>query len=155
MKSKEIIYFSFGFKKGKGNSQTAFLSNFFQSPFEKNGVFFPTVEHFFQSEKFTEIETKNLVISADSPALAKKLGKSYAINIDEWEQRRDQVMMTGLELKFTQNEDLRQMLLATGDSKLVEDSKSDKYWGGTGHNSKNTLGKMLMRLRQSLQNPPL
>lgn len=50
--------------------------------------------------------------------------------------------------KFTQHEDLKKQLLATGNSILIEHVKGDKYWGdggdeGTGLKGKNMLGKLL------------
>ena len=41
-------------------------------------------------------------------------------------------MATALHAKFTQNPELKDYLLATGDAKLIEHTKRDKYWGGGG-----------------------
>ena len=144
---ERTIYFSFGYKKGKGDNFSAFLSNFFPSPFVKDGITYQTVEHYFQSEKYDDPELKAIIINAESPALAKRAGRAYDIDVDSWNNRRDQVMMEALELKFSQNEVLKRKLIGTGNAKLVEDSRSDKYWGGTAHGSKSALGIMLMNLR--------
>ena len=46
-----------------------------------------------------------------------------------WTNRRAKVVLFGARLKFTQNEDLKQILLATGDTYMVEASPYDKIWG--------------------------
>jgi len=47
---------------------------------------------------------------------------------------------------------LREILLGTGDAKLVEHTENDSYWGDGGDGSgKNRLGILLMRLRDELR----
>ena len=61
--------------------------------------------------------------------------------------------------KFLQNEDLRIRLLATGDEYLEEGTTGwhDNYWGNCecekckNIEGKNTLGKILMRVRKELR----
>ena len=65
-------------------------------------------------------------------------------------------MHKALVAKFTQHEDLKEQLLATGNSFLVEHTKRDKYWGdgGDGGNDtigRNMLGKLLVRVRNELR----
>lgn len=44
------------------------------------------------------------------------------------------------------------MLLATSDAEVVEDSKYDNYWGiGRDCTGSNTLGKILMQVREELR----
>lgn len=55
-----------------------------------------------------------------------------------------------MEAKFTQNKELRELLLSTGGAYLAEHSR-DKYWGdGLNDSGKNVLGKILMKVRESL-----
>ncbi|CAG8778813.1 7980_t:CDS:1, partial [Acaulospora morrowiae] len=65
------------------------------------------------------------------------------------------VMLTALRAKFTQNEDLKEILLGTGDSQLVEASPTDSYWGNArksdGTEGKNMLGILLMQVRDELR----
>lgn len=57
-------------------------------------------------------------------------------------------MYEGLRYKFCQNKELKQKLLATGDRKLIQHTKNDKYWADGGDGSgKNRLGILLMELR--------
>ncbi len=61
-------------------------------------------------------------------------------------------MLDALRAKFTQHEDLRELLLSTGNAQLVEHTASDRYWADGGDGSgKNMLGVLLMRLRDELR----
>jgi ribA/ribD-fused uncharacterized protein len=66
---------------------------------------------------------------------------------------KDDIMREALRAKFTQHEDLRKILLETGDARLVEHTTNDRYWGDGGDGSGlNMLGKLLMELREELRN---
>ena len=53
--------------------------------------------------------------------------------------------------KFSQNEDIKKILLSTGDEELIENTSDDYYWGcGTKGTGKNMLGKILMEVREKL-----
>jgi ribA/ribD-fused uncharacterized protein len=70
----------------------------------------------------------------------------------DWEAVKDQVMLEALRAKFTQHEDLRAILLGTGEARLVEHTANDSYWGDGGDGSgKNRLGQLLMGLREELR----
>lgn len=61
---------------------------------------------------------------------AKKLGRGvqdYDENI--WNEKRSKVVLFGARLKFKQNEDLKEIILNTGNTKMVEVSPYDKIWG--------------------------
>ena len=58
--------------------------------------------------------------------------------------------------KFLQNSYLGEKLKSTGTEELIENSPVDSYWGcGADGSGKNMLGKILMRIRQDLQNKPI
>ena len=58
-------------------------------------------------------------------------------------------MKDGLKLKFEQNPKLLEVLLATGNRKIVEHTKTNNYWGDGGDGSgKNRLGVLLMEVRE-------
>ena len=70
----------------------------------------------------------------------------------EWESVKVAVMTEAVRAKFTQHDELRTILLATGDAKLVEHTANDDYWGDGGDGSgKNMLGQVLMRVRAEFQ----
>lgn len=55
--------------------------------------------------------------------------------------------------KFTQNEDLKEKLLATGNNILEEGNTwGDRVWGTVNGVGENRLGKILMRVREELRN---
>lgn len=66
----------------------------------------------------------------------------------DWEEIKEEVIKEGLYAKFSQNPDLREKLLNTGDAILHENSPRDKYWGVRGQDR---LGKLLMELREKLK----
>jgi ribA/ribD-fused uncharacterized protein len=71
----------------------------------------------------------------------------------DWESVKEQVMMDALRAKFIQHEDLKAILLGTGDAVLVEHTANDSYWADGGDGSgKNRLGHLLMKLREELKN---
>lgn len=60
----------------------------------------------------------------------KLLGREVKNYDDEvWNKRRASVVLFGAREKFTQNADLKQILINTGDTIMVEASKFDKIWG--------------------------
>ena len=130
-----------------------FCSNFYPAGFKLDGKWWPTSEHYFQAMKFLDQESQDLVRIQPSPGHAAKLGRSRDMPLrKDWESVKDNVMRKAIEAKFTQHEDLKQELLATGDAKLIEDSLVDWYWGrGADHKGKNMLGVLLMALRDKLR----
>ena len=127
------------------------LSNFYKSDFRIGSFIYPTVEHYFQSQKSISHHEKLEIIMADTPKEAKDMGKHVKIKND-WESKRLLYMWKGLGAKFTQNEYLKKYLLDTGDAELIEDSPYDPFWGrGKDRNGKNMMGKMLMELRKELK----
>lgn len=54
--------------------------------------------------------------------------------------------------KFTQNEDLKEKLLSTGNTYLEEGNTwGDRIWGVVDGNGANLLGNILMNVRKELQ----
>lgn len=134
-----------------------YLSNFHQSPITWRDIDYPTVEHFFQAMKTRNVDEQKKIARCGTPAKAKKKGRSLTLRKD-WLEIRDQVMETGLKLKFTVNSHLTDALLSTGEQQLVEGNHwHDNYWGScTCHNcrnipDKNKLGIALMNLRAELK----
>jgi ribA/ribD-fused uncharacterized protein len=78
----------------------------------------------------------------------------------DWEETRLDIMYDILKAKFTQNPEIRQKLLDTGDTMLIEGNTwCDNFWGSCTcpdckrKEKKNMLGKLLMRLRTELSTP--
>ena len=129
------------------------FSNFYPAKFTIDGKTYQTAEHYFQAMKFPNNPAfQDQIIAAKTPAAAKKLGATKIIPIRaDWDEIREDVMAKGLRAKFTQNKELKKLLLETGTKKLEEASPADAFWG-TGKNGKgkNRLGVLLMNLRTEL-----
>ncbi|MCC7171247.1 MAG: NADAR family protein [Planctomycetes bacterium] len=129
------------------------FSNFARYPIKLKGKTWPTSEHYFQAQKFAGTEHEGEVRAAKSPTIAARLGRDRKRPLRrDWESVKDSVMYDAVLAKFTQHADLRQILLDTGDAPLVEHTERDAYWGDGGDGSgKNTLGRILVRVRAELR----
>jgi ribA/ribD-fused uncharacterized protein len=99
---------------------------------------------------------------APHPRQLKKLGRQVPNFSDEvWKRERYGIVLQGNLLKFSQSDELKGKLLATGDRELVEASPRDRIWGigfgkvKAGQNRErwglNLLGKCLMETRRILK----
>lgn len=130
------------------------FSNFSKHPFEVDGVIWPTSEHYFQAQKFEDKEYQEKIRTTPSAMLAARLGRSRKVPIRaDWEETKDEVMFRAVLAKFQARTELKELLLSTGQEEIIEQTTSDYYWGcGTDGTGKNMLGKILMRVRDELQN---
>jgi len=70
----------------------------------------------------------------------------------DWEKVKDEIMQQAVLQKFKAHADIREILLATGDELIVENSPIDYYWGcGKDGSGKNRLGEILMAVREILR----
>ena len=128
----------------------SFLSNMSESPVELSGVKYPTVEHAFQAAKTTDPAERAKILSAKTPAEAKKIGRTLTLRKD-WNQMREEVMEKALRAKFEQNPELKKRLINTGDTELIEGNTwGDTFWGQVNGKGQNKLGKLLMKIRKEL-----
>lgn len=129
------------------------FSNFAPYPITLAKKRWPTSEHYFQAMKFDDSKVKEKIRKTKSPAVAAKLGRDRKTPIRRnWDGMRVNVMRDALRAKFTQHGELTQLLLATGEAKLVEHTENDAYWGDGGDGSgSNMLGRLLMELRSELR----
>jgi len=130
-----------------------FLSNFSPHPIVVDGTPWPTSEHYFQAQKFSDQAHVAAIQRAQTPSEAKRLGQTRSAPLrPDWEAVKDDIMYKCLRAKFTQHPELRKELLASGEAKIVEHTANDRYWGDGGDGSgKNALGILLMRLREELK----
>lgn len=137
------------------NSKYRFLSNFYPSPLEFEGILYPTVEHAYQAAKTSDLELRRLIAGQPNPGGAKTMGRNVAMR-EDWEDVKVIIMKRLLEKKFYDNV-LVEALLATGTEELIEENYwHDQYWGNCGcfkhlnQPGENHLGRLLMEVRSSL-----
>jgi ribA/ribD-fused uncharacterized protein len=135
------------------SKEYGWLSNFYSGAFcDNNNVKYKTVEHYYQSRKASDMDIEEWIRNAPTPYLAMKSGRALRPEKDEikalWDDIKENVMFNALSMKFSQNEELKEKLLATGDAVLHEDSPTDMFWGKKGEDK---LGKLLMQVRNELR----
>ena len=129
------------------------LSNFSRHAVFLRGRVWPTVEHFYQAQKFAGTPHEEAIRRCESPMLAKIAAMDLAgqHRRNDWESVKEAVMLEGLRAKFYQHPDVRERLLGSGDRILVEHTGNDAYWGDGGDgDGRNRLGYLLMRTRTEL-----
>ena len=133
-----------------------FLSNFYEKPFTHCGVEYKTSEHAFQALKCAYQSDAKMIIEADTPGKAKRLGRKVTMRPD-WDVIKFSIMYDILKSKFS-DPVLKQKLLDTGDATLIEGTTwHDNIWGDCSCDAcknivgQNHLGKTLMRVRSELR----
>lgn len=127
-----------------------FLSNFYMAPITYDGWDYTNNEAAFQAQKTSSRILRVQLFSGANPSEAKRQGRSIKLRAD-WEDVKDNIMYEIVRAKFSQNPDLKEKLLATGD-KLLEEGNTwgDVVWGTVDGVGENRLGKILMRVRSEL-----
>lgn len=130
------------------------FSNFSRHGFELDGVYWPTSEHYFQGQKFVGTPHADQIRLAKTPKDAAKMGRDRQRPLrSDWEQVKDSIMEKAVLKKFTTHADIKEILLATGNEEIVENSPIDYYWGcGADGSGKNRLGQILMQVRETIRN---
>jgi len=144
------------------------FSNWHPSPFQIDGVRYNCSEQYMMAEKarmFNDPVMLNKIMSSVSPREQKAYGRQIKdFNADAWNKVARDVVYKGCLAKFTQNELLKNILLGTRGTTLVEASPQDCIWGiglpqddpraknrhewlGT-----NWLGEILTKLREDFFN---
>jgi len=127
------------------------FSNFSAHGVEMDGLWWPTVEHYFQGQKFPGQHLAESIRSARTPKEAKRLGTSAGLRCD-WERVKDDIMRAAVLCKFRTHGSIRNILLATEGEELVENAPFDYYWGcGHDGSGRNMLGTILMEVREHLR----
>ncbi|MEJ6395362.1 NADAR family protein [Gymnodinialimonas sp. 2305UL16-5] len=129
------------------------FSNFAPYGVEMDGVYWSTVEHYFQAQKFGDPDYAEQIRRAAKPKDAKALGMTRALPLrPDWEEVKDGVMYDAVSKKFRTHAGPRDLLLGTGEARIVENAPMDAYWGcGPDGQGLNRLGEILMRVRAELR----
>ena len=133
------------------------FSNLFRRPMEFEGRVYPTAEHAYQAGKARKDEVREWILSAPTPSLVAMAAHGlYTWDIvPEWSRTKFDRMRKVLRAKFTQHEDLKNLLLSTGNARLVEAGRTDnavnRTWGEVNGKGQNMLGVLLMEVRDEIR----
>jgi ribA/ribD-fused uncharacterized protein len=141
----------------KKNEKYACFSNFYKCKVIFDGLVFSSSEAAWQSQK-TSHKIIRKIFQNKEPAEAKKLGRQVPLR-SNWEDIKYQLMVDVCYAKFSQNNDLKQILLSTNQEELVENTTGwhDNIWGNCdcprcqSIKGQNLLGKALMEVREKLR----
>jgi ribA/ribD-fused uncharacterized protein len=156
----------------QGNGLVCFKSGWpsqwFKSSFTLNDITYNCCEQRMMHMKaliFEDYENAELILNHEEPKEQKKLGRIVK-NFDEeiWNKIADIIVYEANLAKFSQNTNLKKLLLDTNNDEIIECSPYDNIWGNglnitdTLNTPKeqwkgtNRLGKALMKVRDTLRN---
>lgn len=133
------------------------FSNLFRRPIGFEGRMYPTAEHAYQAGKARKDEVREWILSAPTPSLVAMAAHGlYTWDIvPKWSRTKFDRMREVLRAKFTQHEDLKNLLLSTGNARLVEAGRTDnvvnRTWGEVNGKGQNMLGVLLMEVREEIR----
>lgn len=123
-----------------------FLSNFYPCEVGFAGIVYPSVEHAYQAAKTVDPEERQMILALPTAGAAKRAGRKLTLR-EDWNDMRYHVMWELLLIKF-KDPVLRNKLLLTAPEELVEGNTwGDTYWGVCNDEGENTLGKILIHIR--------
>ena len=148
------------------DEENGYLSNWYLSDFCDGSIVFSSMEQYMMFQKavlFNDVQVAKKILSTMDVRKIKELGRSvHNFNDEIWDRYKEDIVIRGLYMKFSQNADLRYMLLATGTDIIAECAVHDKIWGiGLSMSDpnrfninkwrgQNLLGKALMVVRETL-----
>ncbi|MBR6770593.1 MAG: NADAR family protein [Lachnospiraceae bacterium] len=150
-----------------GRMTKSCLSQWWKSDFWWMEHCYCCMEQFMMAQKaelFGDEVIKQTILNAEDPRQIQQLGRQVAHFDDTlWNKVKYSIILNGNYLKFTQNPQLREFLLSTGNQILVEASPYDGVWGikmsatDTGSSNplkwkgQNLLGFALMEVRDEIR----
>lgn len=129
------------------------FSNFSAHSIRVDGILYPTAEHAYHAQKFTDQAIIDELRAAGSPLEAYEIAHRYKSQRKEnWDDIKVSVLYELVREKVRQHKEVRDTLLASGDEDIVEVNPNDDFWGnGPDGNGQNQTGKILMRIREELK----
>ncbi|NOU98590.1 DUF1768 domain-containing protein [Paenibacillus sp. LMG 31457] len=137
----------------ESNKPYGCFSNFAKYSIVINNKEWATNEHYFQAQKYVGTEYEEEIRLASTPMEAAKLGRDRKKPLrNDWEECKVQIMRDAIIAKVDQHENIKSILLSTGNCTIIEHTINDSYWGdGANFKGQNMLGKLLMEVRNSLE----
>jgi len=144
------------------------FSQWHPSPFQIGDVWYNCAEQYMMAEKARMFDDTNMlqkILNSIMPADQKRFGRMVQnFDLEKWNLDARPIVYRGSYAKYTQNEDMKEELLATVGTTLVEASPEDKIWGiglrATDSRAQNRstwqgtnwLGEVLTRVRYDIIN---
>ena len=131
--SPKKLKFVFFWKPNANAVDESCLGQWQPSPFYVDGNKYSCAEQYMMAEKarlFGDEEVREEIMNTSDPKLMKALGRKVR-NFDPqvWDKVKYSIVLNGNYYKFTQNKEMMDFLLSTGDKILVEASPMDTIWG--------------------------
>lgn len=145
------------------------FSNFYPCHFQEGDWHWISSEQCFMAKKaeyFKDTEILEEILKAETPEKAKKLGRKVKnFDAEKWSKVCFDKMYDAVYAKFSQNSDLKELLLSSDfeDKSFVEGSPFDGIWGvkmdwrnpdidnEENWQGQNLLGKVLNKVREDLR----
>lgn len=109
------------------------FSQWWPCNFQDASGWFTSAEQYMMAMKaslFSDNDVLRRIKGETNPAVIKRLGRMVqGFDSKVWNDNRYTIVVNANDLKFSQNESLKQYLLSTGDKVLVEASPYDHIWG--------------------------
>ena len=96
-------------------------------PFTHVGVDYPTVEHAFQAQKFSDADDRKQIATL-SLTDAVSAGRSADIDVDEWDANKAKLMYALLKEQAKQHEEMASTLVKSQGISIHVDDVYDEYW---------------------------
>lgn len=133
------------------------FSNLYQRPIIFEDIEYKTSEHAYQAGKARKEAVRKWLLDAPSPSLLAMAAHGlYVWDVHpDWSKTKFDRMKKILMCKFTQHQDLQDLLLSTGNKKLIEtatvDNAVNRLWGEVNGKGQNKLGVLLMEVREEIR----
>lgn len=109
------------------------FSQWYPCKFEIAGTYFNCAEQFMMYSKallFHDLSSADAILKSKKPRTQKSLGRKISgFDNYRWQIFREGIVFSANYAKFTQNNDLKSLLLSTKGTQLVEASPKDRIWG--------------------------
>lgn len=128
------------------------LSNFSAHEVSFEGETYKTAEHAYQVAKFRDTVMRDKIRNAPSAYLAREWAQVKEGRTEGFEERKVAIMNAIMKAKAEQHADVREKLVATGDTILEKNHPLDAYWGtGADGAGENVMGKLWMEIREEMR----
>lgn len=129
-----------------------FFSPFSPQMVEYRGVLYPTAEHAYHCQRYSDPKILKEMKNARSPKKAWEISqRNKDKQLPDFESRKVEVMEEIFRAKLEQHEEVKRELIESKQQVIVK-NYPDPFWGvGEDGTGRNEMGKIWMRLRKELE----